>query len=1091
MTTSWKETSHRDIFKEHTSTSSTFILHPQYNTNLFKPDELYTRSISGEHYIIKRLVVDSITDDERVDVSNSIYCSWMDASQNDLDIYNILFNAYHLNIVNGFNNSKELKAERIYLPTDQLHFLNGYKIAVLHDIHVGDTISTKNTLVPIKPNAIKSLGTITSNMNIIGSTSHPTDNNINFLYQTNKNTQQDVSLALQNIFIQSNQNYDASLNNQIHELNQAKNVVQAIDNSQNIQIQDISNQSNEVVQTNHSQDSLINIYLDGNIRDASFEYIPTQSIYPTSQSTLLQPIKVNMHVQTSYMIDPSFIRQTNPYFPNPIEYPLVKTGKSSLSSSFISLNSISTSPSIPCILPLLTDEFQADPSNVIYTKTIDLNYTTQNTQSQSNQDVIQNKSIRQWMSLSSGINPYFPANTSYCSVIEIHPEPSKQNIVIIGGHFQQVSNEYTDDSIDTITTNNIALWNHSRWYSLEEAYITNPIDLPTHIGLSDINFNPTNVNCNCIVIHSYLDTETNQMYENIYVGGDFIYAGDTRVNNIARWNTKTKQWYSLGYGLSSYCLTMALDLSACNSPSSPIGILYVGGHFEYTLNSGYTNDLSVNYIASYNPHTNQWAKLHQGLDGDCYTLTFARDPLYKFVSQTDSHSRTASPWLYVGGSFMRYNDDPNPDTYNSRGITRWNTNTSQWDVEGIGYGLLYGGGACYSITAIRQPVSLSYPAYDEIYFTGEFTHSEVEIFHNIIRWNEIDFKYFMKLGFGLRSPELLSSVGYKVLYTLRNQNSSPIPAPILPDNQIKPSSASSVPLSTTTTNMVPVVYVVGDFQQVYQTLDISYQVNYFAEWNVATGTWSSNTHGFDDRCFTITCNTNDELFIGGRFHKFAPSSQTSAPSIITSRLNVDLSFNHIAKYQRTNEIVLVGNMTENNQSIQSRNLQSRLKLKWEPTTSRWMIMTDPQWIETTTTSISTTATLSSIYTTNKISIHQPTQASYQCDVSGNGIIRSNTFIQTSDKRLKTNIQSIPQSDIDSLSLLRGVYYSPLSNETKREIGFIAQEVEPIYPQLVSMDSSSSIKSLKYQNICGLLVEGIRELNDITNKIKIIQQNMNE
>ena len=66
--------------------------------------------------------------------------------------------------------------------------------------------------------------------------------------------------------------------------------------------------------------------------------------------------------------------------------------------------------------------------------------------------------------------------------------------------------------------------------------------------------------------------------------------------------------------------------------------------------------------------------------------------------------------------------------------------------------------------------------------------------------------------------------------------------------------------------------------------------------------------------------------------------------------------------------------------------------------------------------------------------------------------------------------------------MRGVEYTRIESEEK-EIGVIAQEVEKIVPELVKItnikdnnDSSElqNIRSMKYGNCVGLLIEGIKE-----------------
>jgi hypothetical protein len=101
-------------------------------------------------------------------------------------------------------------------------------------------------------------------------------------------------------------------------------------------------------------------------------------------------------------------------------------------------------------------------------------------------------------------------------------------------------------------------------------------------------------------------------------------------------------------------------------------------------------------------------------------------------------------------------------------------------------------------------------------------------------------------------------------------------------------------------------------------------------------------------------------------------------------------------------------------------------------------------------------------------------ASYELDV--NGTIRaSGDVIAYSDRRVKENITPITQA-LEKIQQLQGVYYTRNDQEDKkRKIGFIAQEVEEVVPEVVITDSTEdNKKSIAYQNLTALLVEGIKE-----------------
>jgi hypothetical protein len=98
----------------------------------------------------------------------------------------------------------------------------------------------------------------------------------------------------------------------------------------------------------------------------------------------------------------------------------------------------------------------------------------------------------------------------------------------------------------------------------------------------------------------------------------------------------------------------------------------------------------------------------------------------------------------------------------------------------------------------------------------------------------------------------------------------------------------------------------------------------------------------------------------------------------------------------------------------------------------------------------------------------------------------------SDERIKTNIRTI-ENALDKTLLLRGVNYNDIRIEPdKLRMGLIAQEVELIIPEVVHTDEKTTMKSIEYQNIVGLLVEAIKEQQKQINDLKniLIKNNLN-
>ena len=95
-------------------------------------------------------------------------------------------------------------------------------------------------------------------------------------------------------------------------------------------------------------------------------------------------------------------------------------------------------------------------------------------------------------------------------------------------------------------------------------------------------------------------------------------------------------------------------------------------------------------------------------------------------------------------------------------------------------------------------------------------------------------------------------------------------------------------------------------------------------------------------------------------------------------------------------------------------------------------------------------------------------------VSGN-ITASGTITASSDARIKTNVRPLENSLI-KVSKLNGIKYDRIDTDDKNQIGFIAQELEKEFPELVKTDKNEEgLKSINYQAMVAVLVESTKEL----------------
>ncbi|WP_062054076.1 tail fiber domain-containing protein [Aquimarina longa] len=89
--------------------------------------------------------------------------------------------------------------------------------------------------------------------------------------------------------------------------------------------------------------------------------------------------------------------------------------------------------------------------------------------------------------------------------------------------------------------------------------------------------------------------------------------------------------------------------------------------------------------------------------------------------------------------------------------------------------------------------------------------------------------------------------------------------------------------------------------------------------------------------------------------------------------------------------------------------------------------------------------------------------------------------EPSDRRLKKNIKSLPLLQSEKLNKVQGIEYQ-LINEEQTKIGFIAQDLMKVYPELVSK-GLDGYHTVNYTGLIPVLVEAFKELQLEINKLK--------
>jgi hypothetical protein len=104
---------------------------------------------------------------------------------------------------------------------------------------------------------------------------------------------------------------------------------------------------------------------------------------------------------------------------------------------------------------------------------------------------------------------------------------------------------------------------------------------------------------------------------------------------------------------------------------------------------------------------------------------------------------------------------------------------------------------------------------------------------------------------------------------------------------------------------------------------------------------------------------------------------------------------------------------------------------------------------------------------------------YKLDVAGE--VHASNFPNSSDVRLKTNVTPLTNV-LEKLEKIRGIsfewneVYEALGRSTgHREIGVTAQDVEAVFPELVTTWGDEGYKAVDYGRLTGVLIEAAKEL----------------
>jgi hypothetical protein len=82
----------------------------------------------------------------------------------------------------------------------------------------------------------------------------------------------------------------------------------------------------------------------------------------------------------------------------------------------------------------------------------------------------------------------------------------------------------------------------------------------------------------------------------------------------------------------------------------------------------------------------------------------------------------------------------------------------------------------------------------------------------------------------------------------------------------------------------------------------------------------------------------------------------------------------------------------------------------------------------------------------------------------------------SDRRLKKEIAALPANMLDKIMLMKPVSFHMRERDAGKELGFIAQDVEQLFPELVATaNDPSGTKSLNYVGLIAPTIKALQEL----------------
>jgi hypothetical protein len=319
----------------------------------------------------------------------------------------------------------------------------------------------------------------------------------------------------------------------------------------------------------------------------------------------------------------------------------------------------------------------------------------------------------------------------------------------------------------------------------------------------------------------------------VYVGGSFTLAGGVSANGVARFNTQTNTWSTLGTGSSNGVNNDVYALAVVGNE------VYVGGAFTSA------GGVSANYVARFNTQTNTWSTLGTGSQNG--------------VNYWVQALAVVGNEVFVGGRFT------SAGGVSANYVARFNTQTNTWSALGTGSS----NGVNYWVWALAV-------VGNEVFVGGRFTSAGGVSANYVARFNT-QTNTWSTLGTGSQNGVnndvyALAVVGNEVVvggsFTLAGGVSANYVARF--NTQTNTWSSLGTGSSNGVNNTVFALAVVGNEVVVggIFTSAGGVSANYVARFNTQTNTWSSlgtgSSNGVNDWVYALAVVGN-EVVVGGEF----------------------------------------------------------------------------------------------------------------------------------------------------------------------------------------------------------------------------------